>query len=126
MQVSNVLGTCRRLLQLLFLYLQLNQSIITTRLTAVKAPHSDDWLNAAPITSCGLHMEDNKIPVAFGLCLGVSLCELLQYTYVNIVNTRGNHGLSGKRSIGRTLRHNIQAGLPSTKEPAGLLRTNGK
>ena len=53
-----------------------------------------------------------------------------------MVKTRGNHGLSCKRSAGRTLRHNyindlvyhalLQAGLPSTKEPAGLLRTDGK
>ena len=30
------------------------------RLTAVKAPHSGDWLNALPITSCGLRLEDNN------------------------------------------------------------------
>ena len=44
--------------------------------------------------------------------------------------------MSCKRSAGRTLRHNyindlvyhalLQAGLPSTKEPARLLRTDGK
>ena len=44
--------------------------------------------------------------------------------------------MSCKRSAGRTLRHNyisdlvyhalLQAGLPSTKEPTGLLRTDGK
>ena len=53
-----------------------------------------------------------------------------------MVNTRGNHGLSCKRSAWRTLRHNslndlvyyalLQAGLASTTEPAGLLHTNGK
>ena len=52
-----------------------------------------------------------------------------------MVNTRGNHGLSCKRSAG-TLRLNykndlvyhalLQAGLPSTKELAGLLYTDGK
>ena len=53
-----------------------------------------------------------------------------------MVNTGGNHGLSCKRSAGRTLRRSylndliyntlLQAGLPSIKEPAGLLRTDGK
>ena len=95
------------------------------RLTAVKAPHSGDWLNALPITSCGLRLEDDAIRVAVGLRLGASLCEPHQCTCGNMVNTRGNHGLSCKRSAGRTLRHNyindlvyhalLQAGLPSTK-----------
>ena len=106
------------------------------RLTAVKAPHSGDWLNALPITSCGFRLEDDAIRVAVGLRLSASLCELHQCTCGNMVNTRGNRGLSCKRSAGRTLRHNyindlvyhalLQAGLPSTKEPAGLLRTDGK
>ena len=106
------------------------------RLTDVKAPHSGDWLNALPITSCGLRLEDDAIRVDVGLRLGASLCEPHQCTCGNMVNTRGNHGLSCKWSAGRTLRHNyindlvyhalLQAGLPSTKEPTGLLRTDGK
>ena len=76
------------------------------RLTAVKAPHSGDWLNALPITSCGLRLEDDAIRVAVGLRLGASLCEPHQCTCGNMINTRGNHGLSCKRSAGRTLRHN--------------------
>ena len=75
------------------------------RLTAVKAPHSGDWLNALPITLCGLRLEDEAIRVAVGLRLGASLCEPHQCTCGNIVDTRGNHGLSSKRSAGRTLRH---------------------
>ena len=60
----------------------------------------------------------------------------IQCTCGNMVNMRGNHGLSCKRSAERTLRHNylndfiydtlLKAGLSSTKEPAGLLRTDGK
>ena len=106
------------------------------RLTAVKAPHKGDWLNALPITSCGLRMKDDAIRVAVGLRLGAILCEPHQCTSGNMVNTRGTHGLSCKRSAGRTLRHNyvndfvyhalLQAGLPSTKEPAELLSTDDK
>ena len=106
------------------------------RLTAVKAPHRGDWLNALPITSCGLRMEDDAIRVAVSLRLSVSLCEPHQGTCGNMVDTRGDHGLPCERSAGRTLRHTyindliyyalLQAGLPSTKEPAGLLCTDGK
>ena len=37
------------------------------RLTAVKAPHSSDWLNALPITLCGLRMENDVIRIAVDL-----------------------------------------------------------
>ena len=52
------------------------------------------------------------------------------------MDARGTHGLSCKRSAGRIARHhNIndlvwralqRAGIPSTKEPSGLSRTDGK
>ena len=70
------------------------------RLTAVKALHSGDWLKALRITSCDLRIEDDAICVAVGLRLGASLCELHQCTCGNMVNTRGNYGLSCKRSAG--------------------------
>ena len=96
------------------------------RLTAVKAAYIGDWLNALPITSCSLRLEDDCIRVAVGLRLGASLCEPHKCTCGNMDNTKGNHGLSCKRSAKRTLRHNyisdfvyhalLQAGLPSTKK----------
>ena len=107
-----------------------------TRLTAVKVSHSGDKLNALPITLCNLRLEDNAIHSAVGLRLGVSLCEPHQCTCGNLINTIGNHGLSCMRGVGRTLRYNylndliyhalLQAGLPSTKEPVGFLRTDGR
>ena len=52
-----------------------------------------------------------------------------------MVNTRGSHGMSCKRSAGKTLRHNypndiiyhalLKTRLLSIKEPTGLLRTDG-
>ena len=45
------------------------------KLAAVKAPHSGDWLNAPPIISRDLCMEDNAIRVAVGLELGANLCK---------------------------------------------------
>ena len=81
-------------------------------------------------------MEDDAIRVAVGLRLGASLCEPHQCTCGYMVNTRGNNGLSCKRSARRNLRHNyindlvyralLQAGLSLTKKPAGLLRSDNK
>ena len=51
------------------------------RLISTKAPHNSDWLNALPIISCGLRMEDDAIRVAVCLRLDVSLCELHQCTF---------------------------------------------
>ena len=76
-----------------------------SRLTAVKAPHSGNWLNVLPITSSGLRMEDDTNRVAVDLRLGAYQYESHQNTRGNMVNTRGNHGLSRERSARRTLRH---------------------
>jgi hypothetical protein len=106
------------------------------RLLAASAAHSGDWLNVLPISACGLRLDDSAIRIAVGLRLGSNICEPHQCVCGSMVNARGNHGLSCKRSSGRTLRHNyindiiyhslLKAGLPSTKEPAGLSRTDGK
>ena len=81
-------------------------------------------------------MEDDAIRIAVGRYLGSSLYKPHQCSFVNMVNTRGNHSLSCKKSAVRTLRHNylndlnynalLQAGLPLIKEAARLLRTDGK
>ena len=44
---------------------------------AATAPHSGDWLNALPIASCGLRMDDESVRVSVaakktGLQVGVS------------------------------------------------------
>jgi len=41
---------------------------------AATAPHSGDWLNALPIASCGLRLDDEAVRVAVTLCLGISVC----------------------------------------------------
>ena len=107
MQVSNVLGTWPSVRTTFnSLFAAQPDDYYRARLTAVKANRSGDWLNALPITSSGLRMEDYATRVAVGLRLDASLCEPHQCTCGNIVNTRSNHGLSCKRSAGRTLRHN--------------------
>jgi hypothetical protein len=106
------------------------------RLLAVSAEHSSDWLHALPISSCGLRLSDEAIRVAVGLRLGTSLCLPHACPCGAPVDPMGTHGLSCKTSGARITRHNvlndvihralIKAGVPSTKEPAGLIRADGK
>ena len=107
------------------------------RLQAVSAPESGLWLNALPLSSIGLHMDDTTIQVAVGLRLGLPLCHLHSCRHCdgNVVEF-ATHGLSYRCSEGRHLCHSsvnsvIQcvfsaAGVPSHLEPSGLVRSDGK
>ena len=75
------------------------------RFLAVSAPHSGDWLNALPISACGLRLDDEAVRVAIGLRLGTSLCEPHTCVCGVEVNVTGTHGLACKRSAGRMGRH---------------------
>jgi hypothetical protein len=106
------------------------------RLIASAAPHSGDWLHALPISSCGLRLDNEMIRVAVGLRLGVNLCDPHVCPCGVAVDCRGTHGLSCKRSAGRTARHShlndivhhalVRASVSSVKVPVGLSRSDGK
>jgi hypothetical protein len=106
------------------------------RLLALSAPHSGDWLHALPISTCGLRLDDEAVRVAVGLRLGTKLCEPHQCPCGASVEPEGTHGLSCRHSAGRTTRHHAlndlvwralsRADIPAVKEPAGLLRSDGK
>ena len=106
------------------------------RLLAASAKHSADWLNALPIISCGLRLDDEAVRVAVSLRLGVDICQLHTCFCEAAVDVKGSHALSCKRSNGRIIRHNnlndiilpslTRANIPATKEPNGLFRTDGK
>jgi hypothetical protein len=106
------------------------------RLLASTAKHSGDWLNAIPITSCGLRLNDEAVRIAVGFRLGTDICEPHKCVCGALVDARGSHALSCKRTSGRLIRHNHlndiihrslnRAAIPATKEPAGLLRSDGK
>jgi hypothetical protein len=93
-------------------------------------------LHALPIASCGLRLDNEAIRVAVSLRLGANLCDPHTCPCGAFVDCRGTHGLSCKRSSGRQARHAfindiihralVRANIPSTKEPAGLSRTDGK
>ena len=94
-----------------------------------------DWLLALPIANCGLRLDDEAIRVAVGFRLGISLGEPHKCPCGAPVAADGLHGLSCALGPGRLPRHAslndlvhrglIRAGFPSTKEPAGLMRSDG-
>jgi hypothetical protein len=113
-----------------------NDNYGRARLLAAASKHSAEWLHAIPITSCGLRLEDDAVRVAVGLRLGSDICQPHTCPCGAIVDVRGSHALSCKQSSGRLIRHNhlndivlrslSRAGIPATKEPSGLSRSDGK
>ena len=91
---------------------------------------------ALSITACGLCLSDEAIRVAVGLCLGLNICEPHRCPCGATVTSIGTHGLSCQRSSGCSTRHQQindaiwkalkRADVPSTKEPAGVFRGDGK
>ena len=113
-----------------------SDDISKARLLAAQAPHSGDWLNAMPVSSCGLRLDDEAVRVAIGLRLGVNLCAPHGCPCGAMVDALGIHGLSCRKSAGRTSRHNmlndiifracIRSGVPASKEPTGLFLNDEK
>ena len=94
-------------------------------------------MNALPISSLGLRMDNDTIRVAVGLRLGVPLCR--PHTCVHCgsdVDAQGTHGLSCRYSQGRHFCHAamndivhrslVAAKIPARLEPSGLQRSDGK
>ena len=107
------------------------------RLLAAFAAESGAWLNARPVTSLGLYMDNDSIRVAIGLRLGANLCVLHRCEHCgNEVDQLATHGLSCKWSQGRHSRHSatndilhsslVSAKIPSCLEPSGLSRSDGR
>ena len=106
------------------------------RLLAVSAPIAGVWLNAIPMPSLGLKLDNESLRICVALRLGVEIT--MPYTCVCGKPVQGNatHGLDCRKSSGRHARHSavnniIQralsaAGVPSHLEPTGLSRDDGK
>ena len=101
------------------------------RLLAAKAAHGSELIFALPITAFGLRLNIETIRVTIGLWLGLSLCEPHPCPCGSVVDASGLHGLSCKRSAGRSTRHQQlndviwralrRAAIPAVKEPSGLI-----
>src|SRR6218665_2181174 len=106
------------------------------RLNAVTYPHAGDWLSTIPVRNCGLDLSNESIRVAIGLRLGLDLCTPHQCQCGKTADPGGHHGLVCRQSAGRSARHFAvndlvwraltKADTPCTKEPSGLIRTDGK
>ena len=107
------------------------------RLLASATKESGAWLNALPISSLGLRMDNDTIRVAAGLRLGAPLCMPHSCHHCGEeVDCLAMHGLSYRWSEGRHHRHAAvndiihrtlaAAKVPSRLEPSGLYRTDGK
>ena len=95
------------------------------------------WLNALPVSSLGLRMDNSTLRIAVGLRLGIPLVKPHQCCHCSAeVSPLATHGLSCRHSEGRHQRHastnNILhrafalAKIPSRLEPSGLYRSDGK
>ena len=94
------------------------------------------WLQAMPVSNCGLKLDDEAVRVAVGLRLGLNLCLPHSCLCGTLVDADGLHAFVCKRSSNRTMRHwtlndivwraFTSAGIPAIKEPPGLARTDGK
>jgi hypothetical protein len=103
---------------------------------AASAPHTGDWLNALPIATCGLHLDDEAVRVGVALRLGLHLCVPHDCRCGALVDAWGSHAMSCKHSSGRVIRHHsindivarslTSAGVPLCKEPSGLFSDNAK
>ena len=89
-----------------------------------------------PILSRGLRLDDEAVRIGVGLRLSLSLCVPHTYHPGAMVNAQGLRGFVCKNAPGRPARHHalndlvaramVSAGIPYTKEPLGLSRSDGK
>ena len=74
----------------------------SSRLLACSVRESGAWLNSLPISSLGLHMDDDTVRVAVGLRLGATLCKPQTCKHCGAqVDELATHGLSCRQSEGR-------------------------
>ena len=106
---------------------------VRARLLAAASRHSG---HAPPISSIGLRLDKELIQVFVDLRLGVNICEPHTCACQKMVDVRGLHGLSCRRSTARRQRHAqineiihraiLRTQTPSSREPVGLVRNDGK
>ena len=104
---------------------------------AVSTPESGAWLQALPVSSLGLKLDDTTLRLGVSLRLGLASC--VPHSCRNCgasVGCLGLHGLTCRKGNGRFHRHATvndvvhralsAAGIPSRLEPPGLARSDGK
>ena len=84
----------------------------------------------------GLHLSNDQLRIAVGLRLGSSVCQPHTCRCGALADGVGNHALVCRRSQGRHIRHKLlnstvsralqAAHIPTSLEPTGLSRNDGK
>jgi len=77
------------------------------RFLAATAPHSGDWLLSLPIASCGQQLDDDKVRVAVGMRLGLSLCVPHKCPCGSNVDAQSLHTMVCKKAPGRMAIHQV-------------------
>ena len=111
-------------------------NIDLARLKAASDLHSSDWLYAAPLASVGLKLTDEEIRIAVAKRLGARVCSPHTCVCGKMVDARGLHGLSCRKSAQRQQRHAMpndaiwraikRTQIPAHKEPVGLVTQGEK
>ena len=106
------------------------------RLQAISQEHASDWVQALPIPSLGLKLDNRQFKIVMALRLGAKICQEHDCICGKKVSTNGIHGLSCTKSAGRHPRHGqvndlikralVSGGMAATKEPNGISRSDGK
>ncbi|XP_055334792.1 uncharacterized protein LOC129585910 [Paramacrobiotus metropolitanus] len=114
-----------------------NADVFTSaRLLAASSPESRAWLSALPVTIFGNLLEDAHLRIAVARRLGAPVCQMHVCRCGSTVDSLGHHGLVCKLAKGRlgvhavlneaTKRALTSAKVPSSLEPVGLDRGDGK
>lgn len=104
----------------------LTSTHLWTSFLAASTQHSGHWLFVMPIASCSLRLDNDAVRVAVGFRLGLNLSEPHQGHYGLLVDARGlqsarHHAVNDLIALSFA-----SAGVPVTKEPSRLFRTDGK
>jgi len=113
-----------------------NDPTFQSRILAASMKGSGDWLKAVPLAAIGLKLDDRALSIAIGLRVGANIVGNHKCKCGAQVLQNGHHGLSCRRSAGRHYRHDAindiivralrSAAIPASREPAGLIRGDGK
>jgi hypothetical protein len=111
-------------------------STVRARLLAACSQGSGDWLDALPLSSDGLKMDNATIRIATNLRHGAPVVRPHVCVCGMTVTVDGHHGLSCRHDSGRHSRHDqvndllarafISTGTLTTREPHSLCTNSGK
>src|SRR6266536_1772023 len=82
-------------------------TVSRARLLAAKADHSAIWMEAVPIASIGLKLNNETLRIAIGLRLGSNLTIPRECRCGAQITADGRHGLVCRRGGGRMIRHRL-------------------